>query len=106
MKALRPALQQVVEEWSCFHRDLRDVTLHTTRVRCAFQHQQAPLFLLKQAEGYVDFLLVSLVGEPLYPTVCIQSYKKNNHMLYFILTIIILISLTCQFLKALYICQC
>uniref|UniRef100_A0AAX7UPX0 Nesprin-1 spectrin repeats region domain-containing protein n=1 Tax=Astatotilapia calliptera TaxID=8154 RepID=A0AAX7UPX0_ASTCA len=57
MKALRPALQQVVEKWSCFHRDLRDVTLHTTRVRCAFQHQQAPLFLLKQAEGYVDFLL-------------------------------------------------
>nr|XP_014270043.2 nesprin-1 isoform X9 [Maylandia zebra] len=57
IKALRPALQQVVEKWSCFHRDLRDVTLHTTRVRCAFQHQQAPLFLLKQAEGYVDFLL-------------------------------------------------
>uniref|UniRef100_A0AAZ1XTJ4 KASH domain-containing protein n=1 Tax=Oreochromis aureus TaxID=47969 RepID=A0AAZ1XTJ4_OREAU len=56
MKALRPALQQVVEKWSCFHRDLRDVTLHTTRVRCAFQHQQAPLFSLKQAEGYVDFL--------------------------------------------------
>ncbi|XP_063350729.1 nesprin-2 [Pelmatolapia mariae] len=57
MKALRPALQQVVEKWSCFHRDLRDVTLHTTRVHCAFQHQQAPLILLKQAEGYVDFLL-------------------------------------------------
>ncbi|XP_035851599.1 nesprin-2 [Sander lucioperca] len=54
MEALRPALQQTVEEWSCFERDLREVSLHTTRVRCALLHQ--PLFSLKQAEGHMDFL--------------------------------------------------
>ncbi|KAF1376843.1 hypothetical protein PFLUV_G00215650 [Perca fluviatilis] len=54
MEALRPALQRTVEEWSCFERDLREVSLHTTRVRCALLHQ--PLFSLKQAEGHMDFL--------------------------------------------------
>ncbi|XP_035534355.1 nesprin-2 isoform X4 [Morone saxatilis] len=54
MEALRPALQQTVEEWRCFERDLREVSLLTTRVRCALQHQ--PLFSLKQAEGYMDLL--------------------------------------------------
>lgn len=52
--ALRPALQQTVEEWERFERDLREVSLHTTRVHCALQHQ--PLLSLKQAEGYMDLL--------------------------------------------------
>ncbi|XP_045916269.1 nesprin-2 isoform X3 [Micropterus dolomieu] len=54
MESLRPALQQTVEEWSCFDSDLREVSLHTTRLRCALQYQ--PLFSLKQAEGYKDLL--------------------------------------------------
>ncbi|KAL7388816.1 hypothetical protein ABVT39_021245 [Epinephelus coioides] len=54
MDALRPALQQTLEQWSCFERDLKEVSLHTTRVRCALQHQ--PLFSLKQAEGHLDLL--------------------------------------------------
>lgn len=57
METLRPALQQNVEEWSCFERDLMEVSLHATRVRCALQHQ--PLFSLKQAEGQLDHLQVS-----------------------------------------------
>ncbi|XP_040920395.1 nesprin-2 isoform X2 [Toxotes jaculatrix] len=62
MEALRPALQQTVAEWSCFERDLREVSLHTSRVRCDLQHQRAPLFSLKQAEGYVA-LLQQLQGQ-------------------------------------------
>ncbi|XP_076613023.1 nesprin-2a [Chaetodon auriga] len=54
MEALRPALQQTVEEWERFERDLREVSLHTTRVHCALQHQ--PLLSLKQADGYMDLL--------------------------------------------------
>ncbi|XP_078030046.1 nesprin-2a isoform X4 [Epinephelus lanceolatus] len=54
MDALRPALQQTLEQWSCFERDLKEVSLHTTRVCCALQHQ--PLFSLKQAEGHLDLL--------------------------------------------------
>lgn len=57
MESLRPALQQTVEEWSCFDSDLREVSLHTTRLRCALQYQ--PLFSLKQAEGYKDLLQVN-----------------------------------------------
>ncbi|XP_008295519.1 nesprin-2-like [Stegastes partitus] len=62
MEAQKPVLQQTVDDWSCFHRNLRDAILHTTRVRCALQHQQAPLFSLKQAEGYSD-LVQQLQGE-------------------------------------------
>ncbi|XP_033991567.1 nesprin-2 isoform X3 [Trematomus bernacchii] len=54
MEALRPAVQQSVEQWSRFESDLREVSLQTTRGRCALQNQ--PLFSLKQAEGHVDFL--------------------------------------------------
>ncbi|XP_037837524.1 nesprin-2 isoform X2 [Kryptolebias marmoratus] len=56
MEALRPALQQTVDEWTFFQRALGDVTLFATRVRCALQRQKAPLFSLRQAEGYSDFL--------------------------------------------------
>nr|XP_020459524.1 nesprin-1-like [Monopterus albus] len=56
MEVLRPTLQQTVAEWSCFDQDLREVTLLTTRVRCALQHQQAPLLSLKQAEEYMNLL--------------------------------------------------
>ncbi|MEQ2262114.1 hypothetical protein XENORESO_014913, partial [Xenotaenia resolanae] len=56
MEDLRPALQQNVEKWTCFQRALRDFTLYTTRVRCALQHQQEPLFSPQQAEVYSDFL--------------------------------------------------
>ncbi|KAK5852700.1 hypothetical protein PBY51_006550 [Eleginops maclovinus] len=55
MEALQPAVQRSVNQWSCFGSDLREVSLQTTRVRCALHHQ--PLFSLKQAEGHVDFLL-------------------------------------------------
>ncbi|XP_054871829.1 nesprin-2 isoform X5 [Amphiprion ocellaris] len=61
MEALRPVLQRAVDDWSCFHRNLQDAILHTTRLRCALHHQQAPLFSLKQAEGYSD--LLQLQGE-------------------------------------------
>ncbi|XP_054474146.1 nesprin-2-like [Anoplopoma fimbria] len=54
MEALRQALQLKVEEWSRFESDLKEASLHTTRVHCALQHQ--PLFSLKQAEGHVDLL--------------------------------------------------
>ncbi|XP_044023969.1 nesprin-2 isoform X2 [Siniperca chuatsi] len=83
MEALRPALHQTVEEWSCFERDLREVSLHTTRVRCALWHQ--PLFSLKQAEGYND-LLQQLQkkagkGEELWASLdkSYQSFVKTLH---------------------------
>ena len=59
MEALKPALQRTVAQWSCFDRDLREVTLHAGEVRCALQHQPAPLFSLKQAEEHMDVLQVS-----------------------------------------------
>ncbi|XP_037606336.1 nesprin-2-like isoform X2 [Sebastes umbrosus] len=83
METLRPALQQNVEEWSCFERDLMEVSLHATRVRCALQHQ--PLFSLKQAEGQLD-LLQQLQekagkGEELWASVdkSYQSLVKTLH---------------------------
>ncbi|XP_062293145.1 nesprin-2 isoform X5 [Scomber scombrus] len=56
MEALRPALYQNVEEWACFERNLREISLHTTRVRCSLQHQQAPLLSLEQTQAYLDLL--------------------------------------------------
>ncbi|KAM4713181.1 nesprin-2a [Anableps anableps] len=56
MEDLRPALEQTLEKWTCFRRALGDVTLYTTRVRCALQHQQAPFFSVQQAEGSSDLL--------------------------------------------------
>ncbi|XP_029903714.1 nesprin-2a [Myripristis murdjan] len=56
MDTLRPALQQTVEEWRCFERALTEVSVHTTRVRCALQHQKTPLLSLKQAQSYMDLL--------------------------------------------------
>ncbi|XP_026174095.1 nesprin-2a isoform X2 [Mastacembelus armatus] len=56
MEALRPALQQTLAEWSCYDRDLSELNLQTTRLHCALQHQQAPLFSQKQAEGYMHLL--------------------------------------------------
>ncbi|XP_031717653.1 nesprin-2a isoform X2 [Anarrhichthys ocellatus] len=77
MEALRPALRQNVEEWSCFESDLKEVSTHTTRVRCALQHQ--PLFSLKQAEGHVDLLEQlqekAIKGEKLWASVD-QSYQS------------------------------
>ncbi|XP_070706002.1 nesprin-2a [Pempheris klunzingeri] len=77
MEALRPALQQTVEEWSCFARELKEVSLDTTRVRCALQHQ--PVFSLKQAQGYMDLLqqLQEKVrkGEELWASVD-KSYQR------------------------------
>ncbi|XP_068433248.1 nesprin-2a [Clinocottus analis] len=83
MEALQPALQQNVEEWSCFESDLRVVSVHTTRVRCALQHQ--PLFSLKQAEGHVDLLEhiqeKARKGETLWASVdkSYQSLVKTLH---------------------------
>lgn len=87
MEALRPALQQTVEQWSRFHGDLREVSLQASELRCALQHQRAPLFSLEQAEGYVDLLRVGRsVGHVLYRY---NKEKKTNHILYFIIEIIV-----------------
>ncbi|XP_060907682.1 nesprin-2-like isoform X3 [Labrus mixtus] len=56
IEALTPALRQTAEEWGRFESDLREASLHTTRARCFLQHQRAPLFSLKQAEGDRDVL--------------------------------------------------
>ncbi|KAM7395095.1 hypothetical protein PAMA_006717 [Pampus argenteus] len=57
MEALRPAICQTAEEWDCFERNLRKVSLHATRLRCSLQHQQAaPLLSLEQTHGYMDLL--------------------------------------------------
>ncbi|XP_043962311.1 nesprin-2 isoform X2 [Gambusia affinis] len=56
MEDLRAHLEQSVEKWSCFRRALGEVTLLTTRVRCALQQQRTPLFSLQQAEGNSDRL--------------------------------------------------
>lgn len=71
MTALKPVLQQTVEEWGRFEKELREVSLHTTRVRCALQYQ--PLFSLRQAEGYMDVLQVSKSTEHQW----LYSYKKK-----------------------------
>ncbi|TKS76359.1 Nesprin-2 KASH domain-containing protein 2 [Collichthys lucidus] len=81
--ALRPALQQTVEQWGCFERDLREASLHTTRVRCALQQQ--PLLSLKQAEGHMDLLQLlqekAGKGEELWQSVdkSYQSLVKSVH---------------------------
>ncbi|XP_042372189.1 nesprin-2-like, partial [Plectropomus leopardus] len=83
MEAVRPALQKTIEEWRCFERDLSEVSLHTTRVRCALQHQ--PLFSLKQAKGYLDLLQqlqeMAGKGEELWASVdkSYQSLVKSLH---------------------------
>ncbi|XP_029351666.1 nesprin-2a isoform X2 [Echeneis naucrates] len=86
MEALRPALQHTVSDWSCFDRTLREVTLHTSRVRCALQQQrQVPLFSVKQAGGYMAFLqeLQRKAGkaEELWAAVekSLQSLQKQIH---------------------------
>ncbi|XP_027896962.1 nesprin-2a isoform X6 [Xiphophorus couchianus] len=56
MEDLRAHLEESVEKWSCFRRALGEVTLLTTRVRCALQQQRTPLFSLQQAEGNSDRL--------------------------------------------------
>lgn len=56
MEDLRPALQQVIEEWDRFDRALRNASVHTTRVRYSLQHP--PLFSLRQAERHTDILEV------------------------------------------------
>lgn len=59
IESLGRNLQQTVEEWACFYGSLSDVTLQSTRVRCALQHQKAPLLSVKQAKIYSDTLQVS-----------------------------------------------
>ncbi|KAM9840411.1 nesprin-2-like [Aulostomus maculatus] len=56
MQSLKPTLQQTVEDWANFERNLREVSLHTTRVRSTFQYLQAPLFSVKQTGEYMDIL--------------------------------------------------
>ena len=58
MEALKPALQLTLDQWSSFHRDLEEATLHGGELRCALQQQRAPLFSLKQAEEHMDVLQV------------------------------------------------
>ncbi|KAM9339272.1 nesprin-2a [Symphorus nematophorus] len=83
VEALRPALQQTLEEWGCFERELKEVSQLTTRVRCALQHQ--PLFSLKQAEGHMDLLQLlqekERKGEELWASVdkSHQSLMKTLH---------------------------
>ncbi|KAM9354719.1 nesprin-2a isoform 2-T2 [Pholidichthys leucotaenia] len=56
MESLRPALQQLVEDWNHFQRELWVVSELTSRTRCSFEHQQAPLFSQKQAERQTEIL--------------------------------------------------
>ncbi|KAF7666652.1 hypothetical protein LDENG_00098390 [Lucifuga dentata] len=55
LDSLRPALQQAVEEWGRFERDLREVSLLTTKMHCALRHR-APLFSLKQVKEKMNLL--------------------------------------------------
>lgn len=59
MQDLKPVLKQTVEEWGRFERNLREVSVHTTRVRCALQHQRAPVFSMEHAEEDMDLLQVN-----------------------------------------------
>ncbi|XP_015245715.1 PREDICTED: LOW QUALITY PROTEIN: nesprin-2-like [Cyprinodon variegatus] len=79
MEDIKPVLEETVEKWTCFHRALGDVALYTTRACCALQQQQAPLFSLQQAEGYLGILedlqvKVEAEGEQFW-TAADKSYK-------------------------------
>ncbi|XP_061610592.1 nesprin-1 isoform X5 [Phyllopteryx taeniolatus] len=56
IQALTPALQKIVKEWVCLDRNLREVSLHTSRVHCTMQLYRAPLLSLKQTQGYLELL--------------------------------------------------
>ncbi|CAB1413948.1 unnamed protein product [Pleuronectes platessa] len=85
MEVLRPALQLTLDQWSGFHTDLKEATLHAGEVRVALQHQRVPLFSIKQADEHVDVLqeLQGKVakGEELWAAVEIsfQGLVKNLH---------------------------
>lgn len=83
--ALRVALQQVVHEWGCFERNLREVCCHTSRVQCSLKHP--PLFSLKQAQGHVDILQVSKHRNH-QPISCLVSARKENVPSYFVIKFI------------------
>ncbi|XP_077366480.1 nesprin-2a isoform X2 [Festucalex cinctus] len=56
IRALEPTLQQTVKEWSRLDRNLREVSLHTSRVHCTMQTDGARLLSPKQTEGYLERL--------------------------------------------------
>ncbi|XP_061668449.1 nesprin-2 [Syngnathoides biaculeatus] len=56
IQILTPALQKIVKEWVCLDRNLREVSLNTSRVHCTMQLYRTPLFSLKQTEGYLECL--------------------------------------------------
>ncbi|XP_076023194.1 nesprin-2a [Genypterus blacodes] len=55
LDAQRAALQETVEQWSCYEKNLNEVSIRATRMRCALQHG-APLFSLKQAKERMELL--------------------------------------------------
>ncbi|XP_077408932.1 nesprin-2a isoform X3 [Vanacampus margaritifer] len=56
MRFLEPTLRQTVKEWARLDRNLREVSLHTSRVRCTMQLYGALLFSLKRTESYLELL--------------------------------------------------
>ncbi|KAM9778675.1 nesprin-2a isoform 1-T4 [Syngnathus typhle] len=56
IRALEPTLQQSVKEWACLERNLREVSLQTSRVHSTMKLYGALLFSLKQTEAYLELL--------------------------------------------------
>nr|XP_061806778.1 nesprin-2-like [Nerophis lumbriciformis] len=56
MQTLDPVLQQVVKEWSCLDRNLREVSQYTSRVLCTMKLYRETLFSLKLTEDYLELL--------------------------------------------------
>ncbi|XP_057679167.1 nesprin-1 isoform X3 [Corythoichthys intestinalis] len=56
MQTLDPVLQQVVKEWSCLDRNLREVSQYTSRVLCTMKLNRENLFSLKLTEEYLELL--------------------------------------------------
>ncbi|XP_054618423.1 nesprin-2 isoform X2 [Dunckerocampus dactyliophorus] len=56
IQALRPVLQLIEKEWTCWDRNMREVSLRTSSVRSALQLHRTPLFSLKQTEDHIEHI--------------------------------------------------
>ncbi|KAK6295335.1 hypothetical protein J4Q44_G00345610 [Coregonus suidteri] len=54
--SLRPALQRVRVQWGQFEKELGDVSLYTTRLRCGLEHSSGPLLSSHQVKRHVEQL--------------------------------------------------
>ncbi|CAB1343036.1 unnamed protein product [Coregonus sp. 'balchen'] len=59
--SLRPALQRVRVQWGQFEKELGDVSLYTTRLRCGLEHSSGPLLSSHQVKRHVEQLQVSVM---------------------------------------------